>query len=84
MTTETSLTILVVILSVTLVLFLILAITLVVKLIAVANAIKRITIKAEEIADKAEAVTEFFGKTSGTMAIGKLLGNIADMVNRKK
>lgn len=84
MSTETSLTILVVILSITLAVALILAIVLLVKLIKISNSIQRITLKAEQIADKAEAVSELFEKSSGAVAIGRLVSNIADMVNRKK
>lgn len=84
MSTETSLTILVVILSITLILFLALAVALVIKLLQIASVIKRITLKAEDIADKAEAVTDFFEKSTTTVAVGKLLSNIFEVVNRKK
>ena len=82
MDTDTALKILVIILSTTLAVFLIVSIILVVKLIQVAKHLNNITAKAEEIADKAEAVTEFFGRSAAPLAIGKLLGNIADAVSR--
>jgi len=84
MDTNTSITILVIILSTTLAIALILTIVLLVKLVQISNAIKRITVKAEEIADKAEAVTEFFGHASGPVAVGKVLSNIVETVNNWK
>lgn len=83
MDTDTALKVLVIILSTTLAVFLVLGIILLVKLIQVAKHLNNITAKAEEIADKAEAVTEFFGRSAAPLAIGKLLGSIADAVNRK-
>lgn len=84
MDTDTALKILVIILSTTLAVFLILGIVLVVKLIQVAKHLNNITIKAEQIADKAEAVTDFMSRSAGPIAIGKLLGNIADAISRGK
>ncbi len=83
MTTETSLTILVIILSVTLAVALILAIVLLVKLVQIAKILKRITLKAEDIADKAEAAAEFFEKGASTLSLTRLIANITDMVSRK-
>lgn len=83
MDTNTSLEILVIILSATLALFLILGIVLIIKLIQIASGLKRITVKAEEVVDKAEAVTELFEKTAAPIAIGRLLSNITDMIGRK-
>ena len=54
--------ILVIFLSTALAVLLVLSIVAVIKLIQVLNHIKRITAKAEDIADKAEAVGEFFQK----------------------
>lgn len=84
MSTETSLTILVIVLSITLAIFLAAGIVLLVKLIQVANAVKRITFKAEQIADKAEAAAELLENASGKLAFGRILSNIFDAVNRKK
>jgi hypothetical protein len=84
MSTETSLTILVIILSITLAVFLILGIVLLIKSIKIADTLQRITTKAEQIADHAEAVTEMIERTSGVAVIGQLLNNVAGMVNRKK
>lgn len=75
--------ILVVILSSALALFLILAITATVITIQILNHIKRVAEKAEHIADQAEAVTDFFQKTAGPVAIGRFLTNIAEAVFQK-
>ena len=83
MNTDTSLTILVIVLSVTLAVALLLTVVLLMNLIQISNSIKRVTAKAEEIADKAEAVSEFFERSAGPVAIGRLLSNIFDVVNRK-
>lgn len=83
MTADLSMQILVIILSTTLAIFLVLAIVLIVKLIQVANAIKHITTKAEEIVDRAEEVSEMFQRTAAPLAVGRLLSNIADLLSRK-
>lgn len=75
--------ILVVILSGALALFLILGITVLVKVIQILNHIKHLTEKAEQIADKAEAVSEFFQASAGPAAIAKLVGNIVSTMNSK-
>lgn len=84
MDTNTSLTILVVILSITLAIFLILAIVLLVKLIQVANIVKRITIKAEEIADKAEHAADMLQNAAAPVAFSRVVSNIFDTVNKFK
>jgi hypothetical protein len=77
--------ILVIILGSVLAITLILAITALVKFIQILDHIKRIVEKAEQIADKAESVTEFFQKTAAPMAVARLVGNIAEsFMNRKK
>ncbi len=84
MTVDASLKILVIILATTLALFLVLAIIVMINLIQVAAALKRISRKAEEIADKAEAVTDFFDRASTPMALGRFLSNIAETVSKHK
>ena len=76
--------VLLIILSSFLALFLITGIIFGVIAIKIMRHIKRITEKAEQIADKAEAAAEFFEKSTGSLAIGKLLLNIFEVVNRKK
>ncbi len=68
--------ILVVLLSGMLAVFLLCSIIIAVKAIQILNQIKRLTHKAEEIADKAEAVGDFFKASAGPAAIGKLIANV--------
>lgn len=72
--------ILVIILASTLAIFLILAIVATIKVIQILNHLKVITEKAEQLVDKAEAVGEFFQKTAGPVALGKLISNIVGSV----
>ncbi len=76
---------LLIILSATLAILLVLSIIAMVKAVQILNIVKRITQKAEQIADKAELATDFFSNTSATVAIGKLLSNIfnASKSNKK-
>lgn len=68
--------ILVILLSGLLAVFLVCGIVIAIKTIQILNQIKRLTHKAEEIADKAEAVGEFFKASAGPAAIGKLIANV--------
>lgn len=77
MDTETSLTILVTILSITLAIFLVVAIVATVKIIQILNQLKKIV-------DKAEAVGDFFRRTAGAAAFGKLIANITEAVRNRK
>lgn len=83
MTADASLKVLVIILSTTLAVFLVLAIVLTIKFIQVASALKNFTQKASELADRAEAVSEFFEHKAGPMAVTNLIGNILEVVSRK-
>lgn len=76
--------ILVVILASALAVFLLLAIIATVKIIQILNHLKAIAEKAEQVADKAEAVGEFFAKTAGPSAIVKLFANVVDAFKQKK
>ena len=69
--------VLVIILSVTLFIFLVLSIVAIAKIIQILDRIKAITEKAEDFADKAEAVGDFFQKTAGPAALIKALGRMA-------
>lgn len=84
MTITTTEQLLLIILSATLAVFLILSIIAMTKAVQILNIVKRITEKAEQIADKAELATEFFSNTSATVAIGKLLSNIFNSSKHKK
>ncbi|MEK7602877.1 MAG: hypothetical protein AAB459_01355 [Patescibacteria group bacterium] len=72
--------ILVIILASALAAFLIIGIVALIKFIQILNHINKITEKAEHLAEQAEAVGSFFQKTAGPIAIGKLLGNIAEHI----
>ena len=74
---------LIIILSSTLAIFLILAIIVAVLVVQILRHIKHITEKAESIADKAEAVSEFFERGVGPMAIGRLITNISETIFKK-
>ncbi len=76
--------ILVIILSCMLALFLLLSIIVLVMIIQVINRIKHIAERAEDLADKAEAVGEFFQKTAGPAALLKALSRIARSYTHKK
>ena len=76
MTISTTEQMLLIILSSALALFLLLGIVAAIISIKILNNVKRITEKAEQIADKAELATEFFSNTSATVAVGKLISNI--------
>ncbi len=83
MTLGTTEQILVVILAVTLAILLVLSIAIAVLVIQVLKHIRRITEKAESIADKAETVTSFFQQSAGPAAIAKLVSNIVHAVREK-
>lgn len=84
MSTETSLTILVVFLSITLAIFLVLGIILLFKLIKISDSVQRIAIKGEEIADKAEAAADLIQNVAAPAAVGRVLTNIFDAVSKKR
>jgi hypothetical protein len=71
---------LVIILSSVLVVFLLLSIVVVIKTIQIVNSLKRITTKAEKIADSAEAIGSFFQKSTTPIAITRLIHNITESV----
>lgn len=75
--------VLVVILSICLAFYLVLSIVLIVKLIKISNNIKRITEHAEQVADRAEHISEFFEKTAAPVAIAKLIANLSETFKGK-
>lgn len=75
---------LVVILSAFLALFLLLGIIVLAEIIQVMNHIKRITEKAEAIADRAEHISEFFQKGAGTASVLKVVSNIMSSIKEHK
>jgi hypothetical protein len=72
--------ILVVILSAARAVCLLLGIVLLVAVIKLVNKFKQITQKAEEVMDDVEAVSGFFRKSAGPVAITSLLSNIVSKV----
>lgn len=76
--------ILVIILSVALAVFLILAIVLTVFLIKLVSQLRVISKKAEEIVDDVEAVSGFFRKSAGPVAVTSLISNIVSKVSEMK
>ncbi len=72
--------ILVIILSITLAIFLVVAIILAIGLIKLVKDVRKITAKAGEIVDDVEAVSGFFRKAAGPVAITSLINNIVTTV----
>lgn len=81
---DTAFKVLVIIVSSVLSLFLIVLIVAMVKVIQLVQSLKRISYKAEKIADSAEAVGDFFRKTAGPVAVGKFVSNIVESVKHHK
>ncbi|MGD0284191.1 MAG: hypothetical protein ABSB12_01150 [Candidatus Saccharimonadales bacterium] len=79
---NTTLEVLIIIVSTTLSVFLIVAILLTIKLIQVTQSLKRIAMKAEKIADSADAIGTFFRRTASPIALGKFITNIMDAVRK--
>ncbi len=79
---DTTLKVLIIIVSSALSLFLIVAIMLIVKLIQVTQSLKKIALKAEKVADSAESIGEFFKHTASPMALGRFITNIVDAVKK--
>lgn len=81
---ETTERILLVILSAALAVFLLLGIIALVKIIQILNRIKKITEKAEDLAEKAEAVGEFFQRSAVSAGLIKLAANIFQSVRGRR
>ena len=77
---DTTLKVLIIIVSAALSVFLIVAILLIVKLIQVARSLKRIAYKAEKVAESADAIGTFFKRTASQIALGRFITNIIDAV----
>jgi hypothetical protein len=65
-------------------LFLTISIFLVVKCIQVVNHIKKISEHAEQVADRADHISDFFAKTATPVAIAKLIANLSDVFQKKR
>lgn len=75
--------ILVIILSVVLALSLVLSIIFFIIAIKVVLIVKRVTSKAEHLADKAEAVGDFFQHAATPMMVGKIFSAGADLLFKR-
>lgn len=64
--------------------FLAVGIVLIVAIIKLVNKVKFVVAKAEDIVDDVEAVSGFFRKTAGPVAITGLIGNIVSKVAEMK
>lgn len=72
--------ILVIILSVVLAALLVLCIIIAIGIIKLINALRAISAKADEVIDDVEAVSSFFRKTAGPVAITGFISNIVSKV----
>lgn len=81
---DTASQLLLIIVSSVLSVFLIVGIVLLVKLIKIAKSVDHIVVKAEGFVDSAEAAAEVLRKSAGTLAFGKIVANIADLVKSHK
>lgn len=79
--------ILVIILSITLAILLVLCIIIAVQVIKLIKKLQIISDKAEEVIDDVEAVSGFFRKTAGPVAVTGMISNIvskvAELTNKK-
>lgn len=84
-TMEDSTRILVIFLSCALAVFLILGVFVLIKVLQILIYIKQISEKAVNLADKAEAVGEFFEKSATPLAVAKLIAKTVDgFLGRKR
>ena len=79
---ETSQDLLVIILSTALAVLLVLAIAIAVLVIKLLQSVKRITDKAERVVETAEHVGEAFSNASGSLALFRIVRNVAEMVSK--
>lgn len=79
---ETSQEILVIILSTALAVLLVLAIVIAVLVVKLLQTIKRITDRAEQVIETAEHVSQAFSNASGSLALFKVIRNVAEMVGK--
>ncbi len=80
----TAFEILVVYLSISLAIFLLISILLVWQIIKLVKQLQRVSEKAEAVVADVEQVGDFFRKTTGKLALGKLIGLIVDNVTNHK
>lgn len=76
--------ILVVMLSSFLTIFLVLGIAVLILIIKIGRSVKRVTEKAEHLADQAENITELFERAAAQLTIGRAIGGLAGLFTRVK
>lgn len=82
--TDTNIDLLIAILSVGMAIILFLVIIALYYTIKILNSIRGITDKAERIADNVDSASQFFKKTAGPAAFGKMLANIIETIREKE
>ncbi len=76
--------ILVVVLAGFLAIFLLLGIVLLIFLIQVVKSVKRISEKAEHLAERADNVSEFIEHAAAQLTIGRFIGTLSGLLTRKQ
>ena len=84
MTITTTEQIILIVLAVALALFLILSIIVVALVLRLMKSVNRITTKAEQLMDSAEAVGEVFRNVSGPAAVLRVVSNIVQAVSKEQ
>lgn len=75
--------VLVIFLSSFLALFLLLGVILLALCIKIANHVKRISEKAENLVDRAEGVADFFSMAAAPLTVGKVINSVAEVFRSK-
>jgi len=81
---DTAERVLVIFLSAALAIFLVLAITALIFVIQIARKVKRITERAEHLAQQAESVGEFLRQAAGPLAIGRIMAVVSEVFFGRK
>jgi hypothetical protein len=81
---DTTERVLVIFLSAALAIFLVLGITVLIFVIQIVRRVKRITEKAEHLADKAESVGEFLRRAAGPLAISRIVAMASEVFFGRK
>ncbi len=82
--TDSNADLLIAILSIGITIVLICTIVVLYYMIKILKSLRSITEKANHIAGNVDSVSEFFSKTAGPVAIGKLIANIVETMRHKE
>ena len=82
--TDTNIDLLIAILSVGMAIVLCMLIVVLYFVIKILNSVKSVTDKAERIAHNVDTASQFFKKTAGPAALGKLISNIFETMREKE